>query len=91
MINVGLILTEVTLNYLRTLKNGVTEVGKTSFEVWHNMTPAQLEEMAAMFLEASPPEITDELFCLYVAVYCDEMGDEEILCLTKEMYDEFNF
>ena len=85
----ALILTQVTVSYLLTKKDGGSEVGETSIDVWHNMSKKKLEELVGMFMDTNPPAITAELFCIYVSVYCDIEKENDIICLTKELYETY--
>ena len=86
---IGLTLTQVTVGYLLSKKEGGTEVGEASIEVWHNMSGKKLEELVGMFMDTNPPAITAELFCIYVSVYCDIEKENDIICLTKELYETY--
>ena len=82
---IQLALTEISIGYLLNKKQGGLEVGQTKFSVWHNMDKDKLEYLVGEFMDAQPPTLTSDLFCLYVALYA-EIHNEEIMCLTEEMY-----
>jgi hypothetical protein len=78
----------VTVEYLKFAESG-SEVCTTQFDLYHDLTDDAINGLIDEFLEARPPQVTEELFCLFVAVYSDIHG-VELPCFTKEIFEQNN-
>ena len=76
----------VTVEYIKFAESG-TQVCITEFNLYHDLSDELINQLIDDFLQAQPPQVTEELFCLFVAVYSDIHG-VELPCFTKELFEK---
>lgn len=76
----------VNVEYIKFAEQG-TEVCFTQFDLYHNLTDEQINQLIDEFLEAKPPQVTEELFCMFVSIYAD-IHELELPCFTKKLFEQ---
>jgi hypothetical protein len=76
----------VTVEYIKFAEAG-TQVCITEFNLYHDLTDEMMTHLIDEFLKAQPPQVTEELFCLFVAIYAD-IHKLELPCFTKELFEK---
>ena len=80
--------TLVTVEYVK-FAESASEVCTTQFDLYHDLTDDMINLLIDEFLEARPPRVAEDLFCLFVAIYAD-IHKLELPCFTKNLFEQYN-
>jgi hypothetical protein len=76
----------VSVEYIKFAEGG-TEVCVAEFDLYHNFTDEMMQHLIDEFLQAQPPSVRADLFCMFVAIYAD-IHELELPCFTKELFQK---
>ena len=76
----------VTVEYIKFAESG-TEMCLTEFDLYHNLTDDMINFLIDEFLQAQPPTVREDLFCMFVAIYAD-IHELELQCYTKQIFEQ---